>query len=157
MRAYEIRRRVLGEQHGDYAVSMTEVGELRLAQGRHQEAARLFADAESILVARIGAESPLIPYATWGLGVAQLRLGDARAARATLERTLARFEELDLDPVRSSETRLALADATWRLGDRARARALVVGTAGPLAKLPAGTNKALRGKIDAWLASHRVR
>jgi tetratricopeptide (TPR) repeat protein len=154
VQALDLRKQLFGAEHADYAVSLTEVGELRLAQNRPKDAAKLFADAEQILLASIGEESPLIPYATWGLGVAQLRLGDARAAKATLARTLARFEELDLDPIQTSETRLSLADATLKLGDKAAARALVEGTAPLLAKLPPGTNAVLREKIATWLAKH---
>jgi tetratricopeptide (TPR) repeat protein len=155
VQALEIRKRTLGEDHADYAVSLTEVGELRLAQKRWKEAAKLFSDAEQILVKAIGVESPLIPYATWGLGLAQVQMGDAKAAKATLEPTLARLDELELDPILNSETRLALGDALWKLGEKARAKQIVTDTAIPLGKLPPGTNKVLRARIQTWLGTHR--
>ncbi|MDQ3339527.1 MAG: serine/threonine-protein kinase [Myxococcota bacterium] len=155
LQALDIRKRVLGEKHADYATSLTEVGELRLAQARWKEAEKLFADAEQILVETIGVESPLIPYATWGLGVAQLRLGDARTAKATLARTLQTIDATELDPILNSETRLALGDALWKLGEKARAKQVVTDTAIPLGKLPPGTNKVLRARIQTWLGTHR--
>ncbi|MBA3499578.1 MAG: tetratricopeptide repeat protein, partial [Deltaproteobacteria bacterium] len=100
-------------------------------------------------------ESPLIPYATWGLGVAQLRLGDARTAKATLARTLQTIDATELDPILNSETRLALGDALWKLGEKARAKQVVTDTAIPLGKLPPGTNKVLRARIQTWLGTHR--
>ena len=155
LRALEIRKKVLGEHHADVAVSLTEVGELRLAQGRPKDAVPQFRDASKILIDGIGEESPLIPYATSGLGRAQLALGDAQAARATLAASLKRLDELELDPVLNAKTRLALAEATWQLGDRAAARKLAGETAAPLDKLPKGSQRALRAKIESWIAKHR--
>jgi serine/threonine protein kinase/tetratricopeptide (TPR) repeat protein len=153
MKALELRKRLLGDQHQDYAVSLTDVADLRLAQGRPKDAAQLFVDAKKVLVAAIGEESPLIPYADEGLGEAQIALGDARGASATLTATLARLDELDLDPVLNAKTRMFLAEAKWRLGDRAGANAVDIEA--PLAKLPKGTNKQLRERIATWRAKHR--
>jgi tetratricopeptide (TPR) repeat protein len=147
-----MRKRLLGEQHPDYAVSLTEVGELRLAQNRGKEALQAFTDAKQVLLASIGEASPMIPYADKGIGEAQLMLGDARAAAAILTTALARLDELELDPVLNTKTRLHLAEAKWQLGDKAGARAIDIGA--PLAKLPNGANQALRAKVDAWRAKH---
>jgi tetratricopeptide (TPR) repeat protein len=152
--ALRLQEHVLGAEHQDVGVSLQELAELRLRQLRPRDAIPLFERANKIFVTALGADNPQVGYATSGLGRAQLAVKDVTTARATLATTVAALEQTGVDPVLLARTRLALADATWQLGDRKSAVAIASKAEPDLAKLPAGSNQPLRATIAAWQASH---
>jgi hypothetical protein len=64
------------------------------------------------------------------------------------------IEATQVDPVLLARTRLALADASWKLGNRKAARAAAEAAPGDLAVLPPTWDTKLRGEIATWLAKH---
>jgi tetratricopeptide (TPR) repeat protein len=148
--------RVIGEAYGPNSANVAHVqsnhAEYLLAVGRSEEALQLFEDARVRWERHVGPDHQFLAYPLTGTGRALLALGRAKEAVAPLQRALRIREVHDPDPVERGETRFALAQALWAVGDHHRARATALAAREEYAQAPAG--KHLAETVAAWLSSH---
>ena len=107
------------------AVTLTNLGVLRRLQGRHEEAARLFAESVASIESQLGQDHPLLIRALNNLALADLSLGQRDRAEADFERALA-VTEKRLGPANPLYGRILLnyAEAERRLGNKKGAKAM---------------------------------
>ena len=139
-----------GATRGDEGVALGVLAELELDDRAWSTAERLATDAVAAIEERYGATAPRLAHPLEVLGRARLGRGDAAGAATALERALGL---LDRGPgARRAQVQLALAEARWRLEDRAAARALADAAGVELAKLVAPGD--LAAELAAWRAEH---
>ena len=142
--ALAIGEAALPAQHPQLGHAHNNIGETLLELGEADAAEQHARDAIAIWERALGRDHALLAHPLTLLGRSLLARGDAKAAIPELERALALRTEASPD---RAVTCFALAEATWRSGDRARAREL-----GAQARRESEPTK--QPAIDAWLADH---
>ncbi|MGN6105564.1 MAG: protein kinase domain-containing protein, partial [Kofleriaceae bacterium] len=121
-------------------------------------AERAFARALAILE-RLPGRGDALGGLLVGRGEAELAIGNARAAVASLERGFALWAEHRIEPHLAPTARFALARALWQTGgDRARARALATQARDEYRTTQGSWTPHVDqvvGEVTAWLESHR--
>ncbi len=120
----EMRRRLVGEAHTDYAIALLHLGVLDRATGRLDESARLLQQAADIFTRRLGADHPRVSETAMALGATRLLQGRVQEATPMIERALDKLTEAHRgDDMRVAECRLWHGAALARLGREPEARA----------------------------------
>jgi tetratricopeptide (TPR) repeat protein len=136
------------------ALALTNMGALHNSRGRAREAGGECRRALDILSRKLGPHSTRSLPALECLGDALLAMGDAKLARAELERGLAGLDERDVSPVAVAGVRFQLARALWAVREE-RGRALELARASLKAVTAAeGDNRRLIERIQKWLSRH---
>ncbi|MCH9688726.1 MAG: serine/threonine-protein kinase [Deltaproteobacteria bacterium] len=146
IRSLEILEAGLGADHPNVAFVLVSLGLTRRAQGRPDEALELFRRAES------QADATLRPNALTRIGETLLRQGHATAALPPLEQAHLLHAELEADPGFAGDTRFALAQARWEVGqDRKSARQLAHDA---IEAYEVGGDDDNIAEVRAWLRTH---
>lgn len=149
-RAIEILENSVGPEHIHVAYTLENLAELSLASDNAALALTQYRRAQTIMIAKQGADHAGLVYSLLGEGKALNKLGRQEEAETVLVRAL-ELEPEKSDPRARAELRMALADATVNNGGRKRARALVQSAVEELKKIP--DEEAIK-KAEQWLREH---
>jgi tetratricopeptide (TPR) repeat protein len=149
-RAVAQMRTSLGPDHVHVGVALANWAAAAFDNGQFERAAALAEEALQIETAGLGPDHPRTAFPLTMLGRAKLQLGEFEAAGAALQRSLE--VGADRDPVDRAETRFALAEARWALGDRATARALAEQAAAEFEQGSRGLEGA--HEVRTWIKRH---
>ena len=149
--ALRIYERALGADHGDLAIPLSNLGELATRRRDFARALALCTRARALDEAT-APDDPKVAYDLVCIGEAELGRGRPAAALAPLERALHLREGSEGDVVELAQTRLALARALWRTGDRSRALALAGAARDALVDAEGALARTRRAEIVTWLA-----
>ncbi|MBX7115681.1 MAG: tetratricopeptide repeat protein [Myxococcaceae bacterium] len=151
-RALELKRSLWGKDHPRMMASLTQLGQIALAEGQFEKALAL--STEAVAIGKRAYPDDPYRYATdlIALGEAYAHLKKLAPAQAVFEQTL---QSLPFDPgaleARVDAT-VGLASVLWsEPKNRAHARALIENLASTLSEVP---RSALRETVDAWLKAH---
>ena len=155
-RSHDLAVRAYGPDHPKVGEALRKLAYLELSRKHHAEAADAFTRAIAIQTkaAKRTDDPKLVPLLV-GLGQVQIELGDAPAAKATLERAFAIWGDSQRDAHLRPQAGFALARALWDTGgDKTKARELAteahaqfLANKGPW--LP------LAHEVEQWLTTHR--
>jgi tetratricopeptide (TPR) repeat protein len=145
-RALDLALRTLGPDAPDLAAVHQTFAELLGQQRRHAAMLEHARGALAIDEKALGRDHPAVAIDLTLVGQAQLGLGRAGAAVASLERALAIRKGRVVPPREDGETRFALARALWVTGgDRARALALAAEASSAYSRLKGPEAAAVAG------------
>ncbi|MBS1122531.1 MAG: Serine/threonine kinase [Deltaproteobacteria bacterium] len=153
--ALAAERDVKGEAHTDTGLAHFNVGDTLLSLDRPRDAVAALRKALAIWERSLPAHHPYLAAGRTAIGDALIRAGDPRAAIPALELAIADHETTHGDATGVARARFLLARASWMTsGDRKRAVALAAAAADGL-RHTGGTNAALLGEIEQWIAHPR--
>jgi eukaryotic-like serine/threonine-protein kinase len=150
-KAVEIFRNAYGSSSPQLAFPLGDRGESFEFLGRYPEAERDLRLASDLSSQWVGPDHPWTAYPLTALGKTLLLDHRAREAMPVLERALRIREKSEPNAEMVAETRFALAEARWELGqDRAGALVLAGAARDAYRKMPEQAKHA--AEVDAWLA-----
>ncbi|MCX4247929.1 serine/threonine-protein kinase [Paraliomyxa miuraensis] len=164
LRGLSLTKVTTGPRHPLTATLQANLGLVRTAQGRHDEAVSLHREALDTRREVLGPKHPESAASLVQLGEALLEGGRPQEALEPLEQAAEIFADADAAPKGTDDwaaslqqVRFSVAKARWALGDdRNEARAAITAARDALLRLP-GDHAELIEQIDAWLAEHRGR
>jgi len=154
-RALDIFVAALGGDHAETVRARINLADGLRHAGRHRDALAEDQAALAALGRGMGLDNVYAAHAELGLGLDQLGLGRAAAARAPLERAMATMEKTGEDPIALARAQFGLARALWPdPAARGRARQLAAAAASALAGAH-GEDERLARQATGWLKAHR--
>jgi tetratricopeptide (TPR) repeat protein/tRNA A-37 threonylcarbamoyl transferase component Bud32 len=149
-KAVEIYRNAYGNESPQVAHPLGDRGESYELLGRYPEAERDLRRAADLSAQWVGPDHPWTAYPLTALGKTLILEHRLREALPILERALRIREKSELNAELVAETRFALAQARWSLGqDRSGALTLAEAARDAYRKMPAEAKHAT--EVDAWL------
>ena len=149
----EVCEQVLGSSHRLCGVIRGGIGETYRRLGRPEQALAHLTRAVAIIEKALGTAHPELVPPLLSIGRVELGRHAAGRAKAPLERALAIRTAQPDDGIELADVRFALAQATWSLGDVARARTLAAQARDAYVRIGPARRAAL-AEVAAWLGRH---
>ncbi len=150
-KAVDIFREAYGSSSPQLAFPLGNRGESYELLGRYAEAERDLRKTIDLSAQWVGPDHPWTAYPLTALGKTLILEHHLHEARPILERALRIREQSEPNAELVAETRFALAEARWELGqDRTGALTLAAAARDTYRKMPAEAKHA--AEVDAWLA-----
>ena len=150
-KAVDIFRNAYGSSSPQVAFPLGNRGESYELLGRYAEAERDLRKTIDLSAQWVGPDHPWTAYPLTALGKTLILEHHLHEARPILERALRIREQSEPNAELVAETRFALAEARWELGqDRTGALTLAAAARDTYRKMPAEAKHA--AEVDAWLA-----
>lgn len=151
LRARTIFTASYGPEHSDVANAIEGHGTVLEARGDVRAARAEYERALALYERSLGPEHYELSTTLFLIGEASRVLGEYDRARPALERSLALELRAGVGGVRTAETRVALADVYWTLGEHEQARTQARAAIDDLRAIDAEPNTV--AAIEAWLAN----
>jgi len=124
--ALDIKTRLLGPDHVDVGIALSNLGAMLTNAERHAKAQEVLERAGTIFEATVGESHPMNAHVLASSCYSELGQGDLLVARARCREALERFGASDLGMAWVGRVTLSLAKAEWALGNRDAAVAVAV-------------------------------
>ncbi|MGH1340878.1 MAG: serine/threonine-protein kinase [Nannocystales bacterium] len=115
----------LGPMQADSSGHWFNLGSVRLRQGEHERALDAMRRSLEIDEHALGRNHPFVAQTLSAIGVAHIKIGEPKRARALLEESVEIFAAFDIDPLTVNATRFELAKLMWDQDERDGARELI--------------------------------
>jgi eukaryotic-like serine/threonine-protein kinase len=129
------------------------IAEAHLGAGDARAGLAALEKADAVFLPALGPDSPVQPRVHSARGRALLALGKPAEALPALRRAAKGFER-EPSPYVAAETQLAIADASWRTGDKLAATAATATAIAELDALSPTAAPLVRERIAAWRRAH---
>ena len=147
--------KAVGPKHYDVAFGESDLASLHLARKDYTEAVAASRRAIAVLEEVLGPEHRDLTYPLVALGEAYIGQGNAKKARAPLERALKLRALTEGIPTELHEAKFMLAKALWVTGEKRRAARLAREAHEGYATIESAKEEL--AEVDSWLAKKAAR